>query len=138
MIKDLVLQWEENKDRLEHFFKITSQEKYESYMDIVKKLIECCFKDYDADRIHVVDDGEYHGTEIFIIPERSCDPGIYDYVYTHNEYGSCSGCDTLEYIRDEGMPSEDGLPDERQIRMYMDLALHLVQKMRYFETDIKG
>jgi len=46
---------------------------------------------------------------------------------TDTYYGSCSGCDTLQAISDY----DDGRPSELQLKEYMALALHLVQKMRW-------
>jgi len=41
-------------------------------------------------------------------------------------YGSCSGCDTLEAIRDYSGDT----PTEKQLDEYMTLALHVVQGLR--------
>lgn len=60
--------------------------------------------------IHVINDGDWSGTGIFIIPEKDVyQPGIEDYLMTHTYYGSCSGCDTLLNIVDfceEDYPNE--------------------------------
>ena len=52
-----------------------------------------------------------------------------DYVYTNTYYGSCSGCDTLQAISGY----DDGLPNEEQVKDYMQLALNLLQKCKRFE-----
>ena len=80
----------------------------------------------------VVDDGDYQGTEIFIMPLDEYQPDIENYIYTHTYYGSCSGCDTLQHIS----MYDDELPNEVQIQDYMELALHLLQKCKWFvDTD---
>jgi hypothetical protein len=132
MIIELVKQWEENKHKLEEYFKTTNQDEYRSYEDIVKKIFEICIPkainngSWDLESMTVIDDGHYQGTQIFIIPIDSYQPSVEDYVMTDTYYGSCSGCDTLLSICDYG----DGLPDDEQIKEYMTLALHLVQKIK--------
>jgi hypothetical protein len=56
---------------------------------------------------------------------------VTDYVMTHNFYGSCSGCDTLQSINSY---SED-LPNQSQLDGYMTLCLHLVQRMKRLSGD---
>ena len=137
MIQELVKQWEENKYKLEEYFKTTNQEKYSSYKQIVIKLFELClieaddYSGFDLNKMTVIDDGDYQGTQIFIIPTDTYQPGIGDYVLTHTYYGSCSGCDTLLSIRN----GEDGLPTDEQVKEYMTLALHLVQKLKWLGAD---
>jgi len=136
MIQELVNQWECNKHKLEEYFKTINQEDY-SYELIVKKIFELCLLKSDDDsgfnisKMTVIDDGNYEGTQIFIIPKDTYSPSIEDYVITHTYYGSCSGCDTLEKIR--------YLSDERQtnetIKEYMTVALHLVQKLKWLGQD---
>lgn len=132
MIIELVKQWEENKYRLEAYFRNKNQSEYSSYEFILRKIFELCIpntpnnRDWDLDKMTVIDDGEYSGTKIFIIPYNVYEPDIKDYVMTDTYYGSCSGCDTLMNIADY----EYGLPNDRQVREYMTLALHLVQKLR--------
>ena len=46
MIKDYVDAWNENKDKLEKYFKKTKQEKYETYRDIVEQLIKIVINPY--------------------------------------------------------------------------------------------
>jgi len=132
MIQGLVKQWEENKHILKEYFKNTSQTEYDSYEVIVKKVFELCVPNaynrvgWRLDKMTVIDDGDYQGTQIFIIPADTYQPEVEDYVMTDTYYGSCSGCDTLQRICDY----EYGLPTEDQVVQYMTLALHLVQKIR--------
>lgn len=137
MIKYLIDQWEENKNKLEEYFKTTKQEDYSSYKQILIKLFEIClpkadeYSVFDLSKMTVINDGDYQGTEIFIIPRETYQPSIEDYVVTHNSYGSCSGCDTLQSISQY----EDGLPDKEQINGYMTIALHLVQRLKYISQE---
>jgi hypothetical protein len=131
MLQDVIKQWEENKHKLEDYFRTTKQDEYDEYEKIVKKIVEIISTDgyngcdYDATKITVVDNGSYQGTLIFLIPTDTYQPSIEDYLITHTYYGSCSGCDTLQGII--GYNWE--LPYEEQVKDYMTLALHLVQKM---------
>jgi hypothetical protein len=133
MIKEVIKQWDENKHKLEEYFRTTKQEEYSgSYKSILQKIIELVvtekddYNKYDATKITVVNDGDYQGTQIFLIPTDTYQPGIEDYLITHTYYGSCSGCDTLKAISSY----EDDLPTDEQVKEYMTLALHLVQKMK--------
>ena len=133
MIQEVVKQWDENKHKLEEYFRTTKQEEYSgSYKSILQKIIELVvtgkdeYNKYDATKITVVDDGDYQGTQLFLIPTDTYQPSVEDYLITHTYYGSCSGCDTLQAISSY----EDDLPTEEQVKEYMTLALHLVQKMK--------
>jgi hypothetical protein len=42
MITELIKQWEENKHKLEEYFRTTKQNEYSSYKTIVKKVFEIC------------------------------------------------------------------------------------------------
>lgn len=133
MIPELINQWEENKFKLEEYFRTTAQEEYSSYTQIIRKVFELCLLKADDDlgfdlsKMTVIDNGDYQGTQIFIIPKDIDQPSVDDYVMTHTYYGSCSGCDTLQGIIDR----EDELPTEKQVKEYMTIALHLVQKLKW-------
>ena len=135
MIKEFCLAWEKNKDKLEEYFRKTRQEEYGNYEDLVKLLfdivinpsIECDHYRLDTENILVIDDGDYQGTQVFILHRDQYQPSVEDYVCTNTYYGSCSGCDTLLSINEY----EDGLPSESQVNDYMDLCLHLLQRCHY-------
>jgi len=136
MIKEVILKWEENKHKLKEYFENTSQEEYDRYEDIVKKIFDIVLVDVEGDygsynfnseNLTVLDHGNYQGTQIFIIPKDEYQPDVSDYIITDNYYGSCSGCDTLMSINDY----TDGKPSPEQVNEYMTLAVHLVQSMRW-------
>ena len=81
---------------------------------------------YDTNKITVINDGNYQGTLIFIIPRNTYQPNIEDYLITYIYYGSCSGCDTFLDIK--GYTDDPNTED--QIKDYMTLALHLIQRMK--------
>ena len=132
MIAELINQWEENKSQLEEYFRATNQSEYSSYEKIVKKVFEIClpyaigYGSWNLDRMTIIDDGDYQGTQIFVIPNDSYQPSVSDYVITHNYYGSCSGCDTLLSISEYS----DDVPTKEQVEDYMSLCLHLIEKMK--------
>lgn len=138
MIAEIIQKWEENKLKLEEYFKTTKQEEYQSYESIVRKIFEICinvsdskYNNFNLEKLHVIDDGDYQGTQIFIVPKDTYQPSAEDYIITDTYYGSCSGCDTLLSIcsyRDEVVPNDE------QLKEYMTLALHLVQKMRWLSS----
>ena len=94
MIQELVKQWEENKHKHEEYFKTTKQEEYSSsYKQIVTKVFELCllkandYSGFNLSKMTVIDDGDYQGTQIFIVPKNLYQPSIEDYLITHNYYG---------------------------------------------------
>jgi hypothetical protein len=87
---------------------------------------------FDVKNMTVIDDGDYQGTQIFIIPLNTYQPSVEEYVYTNTYYGSCSGCDTLLSIC-----SYNEKPSENQIQDYMTLALHLLQRCKWLGREVE-
>ncbi len=132
MIKEFVEKFENNKAKIEDLFR----EKHPNdYKEVVKNVVSVLTDDeygsIDPERIHVIDDGDYQGTLLFIIAATGYQPSEYWYVKVY--YGSCSGCDTLESIRDYS----DGKPTDEQVKDYMTLALHIVQGLKKTGDDIE-
>lgn len=135
MVKEFCLAWEKNKGKLEEYFRTTPQSEYDSYELLVRRLfdivinpsIENDYYGFDTKNFLVIDDGDYQGTQVFILHRNVYQPSVEDYVYTNTYYGSCSGCDTLLGI--SGYGSE--LPDEEQVKDYMRLCLHLLQRCNF-------
>lgn len=140
MIKEFVEKWEKYKNELEEYFRNNMQKEYATYQDIVELLFEIIINrdidddwdKFDTDNIIVIDDGDYQGTQIFILHQNSYQPSIEEYVYTNTYYGSCSGCDTLLGIQSYDL---EELPNEEQIKDYMFLSLHLLQRCNYMEEN---
>lgn len=131
MIAKAVANWEERKGQ----FRLMLKQSYpKSYSDLVKLVIHVITDDYnfapDPERIHVIDDGDYQGTLVFVIPHKACQPSTYWYVKI--EYGSYGVCDTLQGILDK-IPDE-GIQDE-QIDLFMIMALHIVQGLRPMQEE---
>lgn len=134
MIKSIVQRWEENKTAIENEFRKSHPE---NYIDIVRIVVSNITGDddyygdnLDPDRIHVIDDGDYQGTLVYVIAEKGYQPDTYWYVKV--SYGSCSGCDTLQAIQGYDY---DELPTDEQVKDYMTLALHIVQGIKRMGDD---
>lgn len=137
MKKEFIERWEKNKGRLEEYFRTTKQEDYDTYGKIVKRLFELVINDsrsdgtvrfnFNIEKMTVIDNGDYTGTKIFILYNDTYEPDISDYVVTHDYYGSCSGCDTLLSISGY----DKGTPNNEQVKEYMTVALHLVQRIKW-------
>lgn len=131
MIKEFIERFEANKHTLRAKFEASHPDDYTA---IVKGVIECVQgnREYDSpspDRIHVIDDGDYQGTLVYVIAAGGYQPD--DYWYVKVGYGSCSGCDTLEDIRNYS----DEAPTESQVSNYMTLATHILQGLKKMGDD---
>ena len=115
----------ESQSKLRELF---SREHIYGYDEIVRAVIEVIGgDDYDApdpSRIHVINDGDYQGTLVYVIGARGYQPNRYWYCKVY--YGSCSGCDTLAAINE----SCSDKPTDQDVEDYMTLALHIVQGMK--------
>jgi hypothetical protein len=83
----------------------------------------------DPERITVIDHGHYQGTLLYIVADKGYQPDDYWSIFV--DYGSCSGCDTLESIRNY----DDTPPTEEQVGEYWTLMLHIVQSMKPLKKD---
>ena len=131
MIMEFVTQFESKKPELRDKLSKTHPE---TYHDLFHTVMDTMFGDCpqyewpDPKRIHKIDDGDYQGTLLFIIAASGYQPDTY--WATKIYYGSCSGCDTLQRIRDDNMDGWDKPPNTQQTDDYMTLALHIVQGMK--------
>lgn len=129
-----------------HLVRQKFEEKFpDDYDDIVKAVVtmlhdEDEYNTPDPKRIHKIDDGDYQGTLVYVIGKTGCQPGTYWYVKVY--YGSCSGCDTLEHIRDTATDWEENwnerVDDQRKkegVDQLMTLALHIVQGLKEMGDD---
>lgn len=131
MIKEFIDRFQKNRDTLRAGFSATHPDDYK---DIVEAVIRAVSDDVkydspDPSRIHVIDDGDYQGTLVYVIAAGGYQPDTYWYVKV--DYGSCSGCDTLQAISEYS--SEP--PTESQINQYMMLATHILQGLKKMGDD---
>ena len=131
MIKEAVDRWFNGQQAVRDAYSKQLPKKYEQIVKDVIKAINPT-NDYDLpdpNRITVIDHGQYQGTQLFVIAETGYEPSNYFSVYV--DYGSCSGCDTLERIR--YLERSDESPTNEQVDMMMTLALHIVQGLKKLE-----
>ncbi len=132
MLKIMANKWNKNKSKLEEELK--SWNMSSNYKDLVKITFNCIFNDetcaYGEDlaieNITEIDDGEYQGTLLYLIPFNKYQPSEYDYLMTYVNYGSCCGCDILLCIISHG-DNNDDLPNEWQLKELMQLCLNIIQ-----------
>ena len=129
MIQKFVDRFMANRDALRASF---ATKHPESYSEIVAGVVRVLSDDnnnatIDPKRIHEINDGGCQGTLVFVVGATGYQPRTYWYVRI--DYGSCSGCDTLQSIH--GYRNES--PTTEQIDQYMTLALHVVQRMKLMD-----
>ena len=135
MIKYCIKKWNKNKDKLYNELKDDPNLngcEYEYLVRLVVKHIlngdideSSEYEQWDDTRITIVDNGDYQGTLLFIIPQKTYQPQEFEYLITYVNYGSCSGCDTLQSIQ---LFSGDK-PTDSQLKDYMTLCKDLVCNM---------
>ena len=122
MLKYCTEKWEENKhylrEALERFDLHNEQMDYKVLMSLV--ITHILENKWDSENFTTIDDGDYQGTLLFVIPEKLYQPCASNYLMTYVSYGSCSYCDTMQNILYE---SDDKVED------LMTLALHMIQHM---------
>ena len=114
MIKYCIEKWDKNKDLLRsaldnnkllnHVLNKNDDDplEYLEYKDLVKLTVMFILNDeneWNVNGIKEIDDGDYQGTLLYLIPEDTYQPDSSEYLMTFVEYGSCSGCDTLQAIQ---------------------------------------
>lgn len=110
-----------------------------TYSELVKIVVNVILNDgeelenidrdkWNFDRITGIDDGDYQGTILWLIPRRTYQPSEYEYLITFVNYGSCSGCDTLLDIQ-SNIPFDGTKPDS-VINEFMQLCKDLVCNMK--------
>ena len=108
MLKIIRDKWDRNKDKLQETLIKGNTFNECSYIDLVKLSFKIIFNsDGEGDQLDIkkiteIDDGDYQGTLLYLIPFETYQPSEYEYLMTHVSYGSCSGCDTLQSIQDYG------------------------------------
>lgn len=121
MLKYCIDQWEKNKGNLREALEQFDFDKdYMGYKVLMSLIITHILEDkWDSENFTTIDDGDYQGTLLFVIPERCYQPNAENYLMTYVEYGSCSCCDTMLAI----------LGSDTMVEDLMTLALHMIQHM---------
>ena len=136
MIKYCLLKWDLNKGRLEKWLR-TQQSEGEidrlGYKDLVVGVFENIInpplneceqyeRTFDIRGITEIDNGDYQGTLLYLIPMDTYQPNRDEYFMTCIEYGSCSCCDTLQGIQ----YNDDS---EQEIKDFMSLCKDIVSNI---------
>ena len=132
MIKFCVEQWGKNRERLRAHLADRTDLGGCSYDVLVEAVVKYIFNDddtlyyneWDHEKITYVDDGNYQGTLLCLIPRNSYQPGAGEYLMTCIEYGSCSGCDTLQHLQMYIGYNETA--SDREIEQFMTLCRDIV------------
>ena len=134
MIKFCKDQWDANRERLEEALRDDTQLNKCDYKYLLSLVVTHILnpglvsfeQGWSAKNITVIDDGDYQGTLMFLIPKDCYQPDESEYLLTFVNYGSCSGCDTLMGIQgwDDSKPTT-----EQQLKDYMALCKDLVMNM---------
>lgn len=139
MLKFCVKQWSKNKDRLEKDIRANLALYNEfSYKDLVVKVVDLIFNDeneddgwdvwrFDSEKITEIDNGDWQGTLLYLIPRDTYQPAAYEYLMTCVDYGSCGGCDTLQSIQSWCFDELNEEQKEDMVKQFMGLCLHIVQ-----------
>lgn len=128
MLKYCLECWDKNKNKLKSELSSRTDLNNCEYIDLVKMVAKIIFagvgdyNSWDYENITEIDNGDYQGTLLFLIPKKCCQPDEADYLMTYVGYGSCSGCDTLKAIRNW----ETGKLTERQVKDFMALCKDIV------------
>lgn len=136
MIQDFVNRFDEKRDdiRAELSRLLNMKGRDIEYDDIVRIVLEAVngyWGRMDLEKIHRIDDGDYQGTLLYIIPEDTYQPE--DYWFVRVSYGSCSCCDTLLGILEDF--SWEGCDRQRIEDDLFTLALHIVQRLKKMEEE---
>lgn len=123
-------QWNCNRELLEDALKEHPNLDGCDYKDLVQLVvrnilnasIDKSIGTWNADEITEIDNGDYQGTLLFLIPKDCYQPDEAEYLMTFINYGSCTVCDTLQNIHCD-------MSGEEQIRGYMALCKDMVTNM---------
>lgn len=134
MIKYCLDRWNKNKKMLQSELETRKGLNACDYGDLVKLVVHFIlnggddddYESYQTDRITKIDDGDYLGTLLFLIPKNLYQPAEYEYLMTYVGYGSCSGCDTLLSIQGY---EDEALLTNNQVKDYMTLCKDIVTNM---------
>lgn len=138
MIKYCLEKWEKNKNLLEDYIRNNPKRFNRSgYKTLVEAVVTYILNDgsndrytngevrWDMDSITEIDNGDYQGTLLYLIPMLTYQPSEYEYLMTNVGYGSCTVCDALQGIQDYSNDYAN-MTDE-MVKDFMGLCLDIVR-----------
>lgn len=128
MIKEFVTKWDKNKGKIRKQFEKNHPTGYDDIVKAVVSILEEEYEGPDSSKIHEINDGDWQGTLLYVIPEKTYQPSTYWYVKI--SYGSCSVCDAFQGIRENSNYDDTVKPESEQVDGYMTLALHILQGLK--------
>ena len=143
MIKYCLNKWDKNKDLLKKELLAqlrNGQLTNCNYSHLMKTVIHCILNDnidniddidseWDEKNFTVIDNGDYQGTLLFLIPQDTYEPDVTEYLMTFIDYGSCSGCDTLLAIQSEIDFGYEDKNEELVVSDFMKICKDLITNM---------
>lgn len=133
MLKSFVQKWDSNKDKLRDV--LSRKTNNIDYKTLVELTFEVIYNEgtndagLDIKSITEIDNGNYQGTLLYLIPFDYYQPDACDYLMTYVGYGSCSVCDTLKSILDwdeDEDEDEDKLLTSKQVDELMTLCKDII------------
>ena len=129
MIKYCLKKWDKNHNELREVLKNDTTLNSCDYKYLVELMVTHILNigddniQWDANSITEIDNGDYQGTLLFVIPLKTYQPSEYEHLMTFISYGSCSCCDTLQSIQNFGKHVP---PTNEQVNDYMMLCKDLL------------
>lgn len=121
MVKEFVDAWNGNRDEAAAALRIKLPTSYDDLVNLVVGYIGM----RDALVTKIEGSSDYSGKDVYVIGRGD------DFWAVGVWYGSCSGCDTIQGILEEGYGYDE--PTESQVSQMMTMALHIVQKLQPIE-----
>lgn len=135
MLKWVELAWAENSGELKRELGKGSCYSYSGLFKLAIKVVlnpyiveNTLLDSLNADRITTIDDGDWQGTQIFIVPTSDYQPSEGDYYWTSVWYGSCSACDALQAANDYKRKTE-------RVQAWSLLCLRMLQGLSRLNGD---
>ena len=129
MIKIMKELWNKHEKELrERLAKRTDVHQLE-YVDLVHLTFQTIFNGDDREvklnlkEMTEIDNGDYQGTMLYLIPFKTYQPAEYEYLMTYVWYGSCSGCDALQAAK---FWCDDGPLTGKELKAVMAICKDIV------------
>lgn len=131
MLKYCYEKWDKNKYKLEEALRKTDLSRV-SYHELLVLTVENILNEgeyeyprWDTDEITQIDNGDYQGTLLYLIPEDTYQPSEHEYLMTYIGYGSCTCCDFLQSIQ----PYHNEKTTDDDIKNFMTLCKDFITNM---------